>query len=77
MAYEAAAGHAARILGERTSLIVLVGGDRGAVDEVLDDPRLAKLRVVDPWLDVPDPRRSVLEAAVADAGAIRIGVTNA
>lgn len=76
-AYEAAAGHAVRILGERNELMVVVGGDHSAVHEVLSDARLARLRVVEPWLDVPDPRRSVLEAAVAEACSIRVDVTNA
>ncbi len=76
-AYEAAAGHAVRILGGGRGLPVVVGGDRGAVDEVLADARLSKLRVIEPWLDVPDPRRSVLESAVAEACSIRIDVTNA
>ncbi|GAB2758133.1 acVLRF1 family peptidyl-tRNA hydrolase [Nocardioides salsibiostraticola] len=76
-AYEAAAGHAVRILGDRSELTVVVGGDRSAVDEVLGDARLAKLRVVEPWLDVPDPRRSVLESAVVEACSIRVDVTNA
>ena len=50
VAYEAAAGHAERILtGVR----------------------------VDPWLAVPDPRRAVLEQAVADACSIAVEVTNA
>ena len=61
-AYEAAADHAARIL--RPGPLV-TGGDRGAVDEVLADPRLAGLRVVEPWLAVPDPRRAVLDQALA------------
>jgi hypothetical protein len=74
-AYEAAAEHAVRILG-RQELAVVVGGDRTAVDEVLADPRLA-LRVLEPWLAVPDPRRGVLEQAVRDACAVRIEVHNA
>jgi len=77
-AYEAAAGHAERILtGQLTALVC--GGDRTAVEQVLEDPRLQHLtRVrVDPWLAVPDPRRAVLEQAVADAGSIAIEVTNA
>ena len=43
-AYEAAADHAARILGglPRGSLVV-TGGDHAAVDEVLADPRLSGL----------------------------------
>jgi len=33
--------------------------------------------VVGPWLAVPDPRRSVLEAAVSEAGAVQVDVVNA
>lgn len=76
-AYEAAADHAARILGGYGALLVSVGGDRGAVDEVLADPRLAGLRVVGPWHAVPDPRRGVLEQAVVDAQALQVEVVNA
>lgn len=74
-AYEAAADHAARIL--TGSLVVVTGGDRAAVDAVLGDPRLAGLTVVGPWLPVPDPKRATLDAAVADAMAVRVDVTNA
>lgn len=73
-AYEAAADHAARILGGVRT--VVTGGDHVAVREVLDDPRLSRLTVVGPWLAVPDPRRGVLEAAVKDACALRVEVTN-
>ncbi|GAA1479363.1 acVLRF1 family peptidyl-tRNA hydrolase [Nocardioides aestuarii] len=75
-AYEAAADHAARIL--RAGPLV-TGGDHAAVDEVLSDPRLARLGlvVVDPWLAVPDPRRAVLDQAVLDACAFRVTVHNA
>jgi hypothetical protein len=74
-AYEAAAEHAARILvGVAT---VVTGGDHAAVDAVLTDSRLASLTVVGPWLAVPDPRRAVLDQAVADAGAVQVEVTNA
>jgi hypothetical protein len=73
-AYEAAADHAARIL--RPGPLV-TGGDRTAVEEVLADPRLAGLRVVEPWLAVPDPRRAVLDQAVLDAQALTVDVTNA
>ena len=75
-AYEAAADHAARILGDQ-ALPVVVGGDRGAVDEVLADPRMRRLEVTGPWLAVSDPRRAVLDAAVADAQAVRVDVVNA
>ena len=75
-AYEAAAEHAARILGGLTGLVV-TGGDRTAVDEVLLDPRLRTLTIVGPWLAVPDPRRGVLEQAVRDACAVQVAVLNA
>lgn len=77
-AYEAAADHAARVLAPRLTALV-TGGDRPAVDAVLEDPRLARARdrVVAPWLSVPDPRRAVLDGAVGDACAVRIRVTNA
>jgi hypothetical protein len=76
-AYEAAAGHAARILtGTLTALVC--GGDRSAVDQVLEDPRLraaAAVRV-GPWLDVPDPRRAVLDQAVRDGCSVAVTVTD-
>ena len=75
-AYEAAADHAARILGGLAGPVV-TGGDHGAVDEVLADPRLRGLRAVGPWLPVPDPRRGVLEQGVLDALSIKIDVQNA
>ncbi len=74
-AYEAAAEHAARVLGRRLTTLV-TGGDHAAVEAVLADPRLAGHRVVLPWLAVPDPRRAVLEGAVADACSVRMTVTN-
>ncbi len=74
-AYEAAAEHAARILGGVQTLVV--GGDRTAVEEVLADPRLRRLRCREPWLDVPDPRRRVLDRAIEDACSVRIDVRNA
>jgi hypothetical protein len=73
-AYEAAADHAARIL--RPGPLV-TGGDRTAVDEVLADQRLRGMTVVEPWLPVADPRRSVLDRAVLDAQSVRVEVTNA
>lgn len=75
-AYEAAADHAARLLGEEP-LPVLTGGDHRAVDEVLTDPRLSRLSVVGRWLDVPDPRRAVLDSALGSATSIRTTVENA
>ena len=75
-AYEAAADHAARILGEGTPLLV-TGGDHAAVQEVLADPRLRRVDVVPPWLPVPDPRRGVLEQAIRDAASATVEVLNA
>ena len=74
-AYEAAADHAARILGGVRP--VVAGGDHAAVDAVLTDQRLASVTVVDPWLAVPDPRRAVLDQAILDAQSIAVDVTNA
>ncbi|NYG55805.1 acVLRF1 family peptidyl-tRNA hydrolase [Nocardioides perillae] len=78
-AYEAAGEHAVRLLvpAPAGGLPTVVGGDRGAVEQVLDDPRLARCRVVEPWLPVPDPRRDVLTSAVADACSARMTVVNA
>ena len=76
-AFEAAADHAARILGSSGKLKVVAGGDHAAVTEVLADSRLTRLEVVDPWLPVSDPKRAVLDQAIADAQAIRIDVHNA
>jgi hypothetical protein len=73
-AYEAAADHAARIL--RPGPLV-TGGDHTAVDDVLADPRLRGVTVVEPWLAVPDPKRAVLDQAVGTASAIRVEVANA
>jgi hypothetical protein len=74
-AYEAAAEHAARILGDVPLLVT--GGDHVAVEAVLTDRRLASVVVVPPFLAVPDPRRGVLEQAILDAGNVRVGVVNA
>ena len=73
-AYEAAAGHAVRLLAGTPVLVT--GGDHGAVEAVLADARLGS-RVVGRWLPVPDPRRRVLEAAVEDALAVEFVVANA
>jgi hypothetical protein len=74
-AWGAAADVAARVLLPHLPLDGLVcGGDRRAIDEILADPRLAPLVAlrVNRFLDVPEPRLAVLEAAVAQARAVRI-----
>lgn len=79
-AYAAAADHAHRVLVAETGGVeaLVCGGDRSAVDAVLADPRLAEVasRRVEPWLAVPDPRRAVLEQAIADALSAIVTVTD-
>jgi hypothetical protein len=74
-AYEAAAEHAARVLAGPVDALVC-GGDRPAVEQVLDDPRLRPLRSVrvGPWLPVPDPRRAVLERALLDSASVEMAL---
>lgn len=66
VAYEAAADVAVRVLlPHRADLDALVlGGDRHALAEVMEDPRLRPLRrlIVEGVLDVPDPRLAVLRS---------------
>ena len=76
VALAAAADAAAMVLlpvaGELAA--VVGGGDRRALAAVLADRRLAPLRplLVDEVLDVPQPRRSVLESAPARFRAVRV-----
>ena len=70
------AGIVARILlpEVRTLSAVVTGGDRAAVDAILATPALrpvADLRA-DRFLDVPEPRRAVLVAAIDQARAVRV-----
>jgi len=76
-AFAAATEVAVRILAPARLDALVCGGDRRAVDTVLEDPRLKGLvRLVrPPFLGVPDPKQKVLEQAGADARAIRIEVT--
>jgi hypothetical protein len=80
-AYEAAADHALRVLvleNPEPVTALVCGGDRGAVDQVLAEPRLRRLADVrvDPWLAVPDPRRAVLDQAVRDAISAAFEITD-
>lgn len=67
VAHSAAADTAVRVLLPAVPKLaaVVVGGDRKAVDAVLQDRRLAALRplVSGRLLDVPDPRQRVLESS--------------
>jgi Actinobacteria/chloroflexi VLRF1 release factor len=66
VALEASADVAARVLLPHLSDLdaVVLGGDRRALAEVLEDPRLRPLQRLaqDRVLDVPDPRLAVLKA---------------
>ncbi len=76
VAYAAAAEVAASILLPAADTLdaVVLGGDRRAVDDVMADRRLEPLRplVVERRVDVPDPRRAVLESTPGMYRAIRI-----
>jgi hypothetical protein len=69
-----AADVAARILAGEALDALVTGGDRGLVEAVLADPRLAKLPAPARHLDVPDPRLAVLKAAIPAARAVWITV---
>jgi hypothetical protein len=75
------AGIAARLLlpEVRTLSALVTGGDRTAVDAILAAPALQEVAALrnDRFLDVPEPRRTVLEDAVAQARAVRILVRDA
>jgi Actinobacteria/chloroflexi VLRF1 release factor len=79
LALEQAADTAARILlPHRADLDALVlGGDRRALAEVLDDVRLRPLRslIAEPVLDVPDPRLDVLKSTPDRFLATRLTLT--
>ena len=79
-AFGAAAEHTQRVLvheAPRPITALVCGGDRSAVEEVLSDPRLRRLSSVrtGPWLDVPDPRRAVLDRAIADGCSVSVTIT--
>jgi VLRF1 release factor-like protein len=80
VALGAAADTAANILLPVVSTLdaVVLGGDRRAADEVLEDSRLARLRplVVEARLDVPDPRLKILRSTPDLFRAVRIRITD-
>jgi hypothetical protein len=70
------AGIAARLLlpEVRTLTTLVTGGDHTAVDTILATPQLRPLVPLrsDRFLEVPEPRRTVLEEAITQARALRI-----
>ncbi|MFD7658390.1 acVLRF1 family peptidyl-tRNA hydrolase [Actinosynnema sp. NPDC059797] len=78
VALRAAADDAARVLAPRVGELdaVVLGGDRQALDALRADPRLsAVFALASPRvLDVPEPRRAVLDEAAARARAVEITV---
>jgi Actinobacteria/chloroflexi VLRF1 release factor len=58
---------------------VVLGGDKRAVAELRDDPRLAPYlaRAADRFLTVPDPKRAILEATPRQFTAVRIWLNEA
>jgi hypothetical protein len=80
VALGAAADVAATVLLPEVNRLdaVVTGGDRASVDGVLEDPRLARLRplVSAHRIDVPEPRRAVLDATVPRLTAVVVTVTD-
>lgn len=73
-AYAAAAHHTEVLIGHVA--VIVAGGDRAAIDEVVQMTGLGS-RVVATMPDVREPRRGVFEEAVVDARSVRMRVTNA
>jgi len=82
-ALAAAADAAAAVFGRQPGAValdaVVLGGDKRAVAELRDDPRLAPYlaRAADRFLTVPDPKRAVLEGTPKLFTAVRIWLTEA
>jgi hypothetical protein len=82
-ALQAAAGAAADVFGRRSGRpgekldAIVLGGDKRAMAELRQDPRLASYLAIatDRFLTVPDPRRAVLEATPRLFLAVRIRLT--
>ena len=78
-AFEAAADVVARVVMPEAGRLdaVVLGGDKSAVRQVLEDPRLAPLRelVVADHLSVPDPKLAVLKDTPGQFRAVRIRLT--
>jgi hypothetical protein len=88
-ALQAAAGAAADVFGRRSGRgargarpgekldAIVLGGDKRAMAELRQDPRLAPYLAIatDRFLTVPDPKRAVLEATPRLFLAVRIRLT--
>jgi hypothetical protein len=76
VAFEAATDAAAAVVLPAAGLLdaVITGGDRAAVDTVLANARLARLRplLVPPFLAVPDPRLRVLRETPEQFTGVRV-----
>ena len=80
LALAASVGHDELAVAALPEVEVLVtGGDHTAVEQCLASPRLMWWvgRLDSRWLPTADPRRAVLDGAIADAGAVAVDVTNA
>ena len=81
VALQAAADDAVRVLSPRLGELdaVVLGGDRQALDALRDDRRLGEVfALASPRvLDVPEPRRAVLDEAAARARAVEVVVREA
>lgn len=79
-AFDAASGYVESILAPHAAELELLvcGGDRSAVDTVLDAPGVAALtRLPRQWLaGLPDPRRRVLDDAVARSQSVEISIVD-
>jgi hypothetical protein len=77
-ALQAAADAAVTIFGRAARLdAVVLGGDKRAIAELREDPRLARYFAIatDRFLTVPDPKRAVLEASPRLFLAVRVWLT--
>jgi hypothetical protein len=79
-AFDAAAGHAARLLGASAGRMhaLVVGGDKDGLHAVLEDRRLGALaRLPQVWVDVSgDPKRAALDTAVEQAESVAVTITD-
>ena len=76
---EAAVSYAARVVLPALPVeYVATGGDRALADEVLADPRLRALAGLPrgPHLDVPDPRRDVVDSLPERLSTVRIDLVD-